>query len=184
MIRKYPYLYLLLLLFCTAHVFAQSENHNHRISQQTRFDVEQPIVHPIPIPADAFQTLTKELQDCAEREQIRADKIPASWFTASEINLQPQTSGLVIRDEVRCFVSPHFAKFWVLERLATGWRVVLSDEADRLDILNSRTNGHREIQLLHIVGAGEYFGYRKFCYEGQDGVYRLCGSRRVHHHIR
>src|SRR5579885_943417 len=59
-----------------------------QLEEQTRFSLEEPIKHPVPIPEDVLKILRQEadITTCEIRPEERS-KIPPSWYEASGIRL-------------------------------------------------------------------------------------------------
>lgn len=176
---------LLLFLVCGTRLYAQSAQHAEHSREQTDFGAEGDFQKPVPIPADALQSLRTSrsaddaLQECAEQEGIPATEIPASWFVASEIRLsRMSSSGLVVRGEQRCLGGAHIAQFWVLAKSAAGYRIVFRGRADGLSVLPTHTNTYRDLQLVIITQAGAYVDYVTLRY--LKGEYHVSGHRMEH----
>jgi hypothetical protein len=96
---------------------------------------------------------------------LTPEKLPGNWFVASVIHLDgpieldlialpagrlPETPGGKISANV-CLIGPNTGGFWVLRRTPTGFQLVLSQMAHSLEILNTRSNGLRDIRLYTIA---------------------------------
>src|SRR5258708_39479065 len=59
------------------------------IREQTGFGAEQRVRHPVALPSDVLDVLRKngEVQRACLKRVGSPDRIPASWFTASQIHL-------------------------------------------------------------------------------------------------
>jgi hypothetical protein len=175
---------LLLLFVCGIRLYAQAEHHTKESQEQTDFGVEDKFQRPVPLPADALQSLRASknpddlLQECAENEGITPAEIPASWFVASEIRLSRTSSALIVRGEHECLRGAHIAQFWALEKTKAGYRIIFRGRADGMGVLATRTNGYRDLELLIVTQAGAYVEYVKFGYS--KGEYRVAGSRMEH----
>jgi hypothetical protein len=166
---------------------AQSASSDGHTREQVSFGSEDDFQRAVPLPAAALQAILAakfpddDLERYAKDKGIRAAEIPATWFVASAVRLsQVPDSGLVVRAENACLYGAHIVPFWVLAKRSATYKVALVDRADALDVLGSRTNGYRNIQLFFFSGAD--LDYLKFCY--RDGEYRGCGRRSVHHHLK
>lgn len=160
---------------------AQSEPH-HAPKQQTDFDVETPLQHPVVLPSGALNALKTSklsaniLRDCAENDGIKMDQIPSSWFAASWIELSGgQSSGLVIRAQHGCFLGAHITQFWLLSKVDSNYHVVFAGRADAFRVLSTRTSSFRDVQLIFIMQAGAQTNYVTFKYT--NGEYKESGSR-------
>jgi hypothetical protein len=140
-----------------------------RDTEQTVFDAEadssQMLVRrPTEIPDSALQvlrdTLTGGVFNCLNARGTTPEHAPASWFLASAIHLNgPDEIDLVVLPNVRsianpanpggCLLAAHGGPFWVLgPGIASGrYGLLLATYGLRLEVLNSRTNRHRDIQI-------------------------------------
>src|SRR5689334_20424638 len=132
----------LLLLVCGTQLYTQTPKHGEPQREQTGFGAEGDFEKPIAVPAGALQSLLRsrndddQLQMCAEQKGIPVDKIPASWFAASEIRLtNSPRSGLILRGEHPCLGGAHIAQFWVLAKSTIRYEVVFRGRADALRVL-------------------------------------------------
>jgi hypothetical protein len=153
--------------------------------EQTDFGAEGDFQNPVAIPSSALDPLRgsknrdDSIQMCAENEGIPVDKIPASWFAASEIRLsRSPDSGLVVRGEHSCLGGAHIAQFWVLARTTTGYVIVFRGRADALRVLPTRTNGFRDLKLIIVTQAGAYVDEVNFRY--RNGQYQKAGHHLEH----
>jgi len=176
------------LLFLTVwgiRLDAQSAQHVKHRTEQTSFGAEGDFQEPVPLPADALQSLRVSknsddlLDECAGQVGIPTAEIPASWFVASEFRLSRiSSSGLVVRGEHECLGGGHISQFWVLAKSAAGYRIVFRGRADALSILPTRTNGCRDLELVIVTQAGAYVDHVKFRYS--KGTYHVSGHRMEH----
>ena len=153
-------------------------------AQQTQFGAEESIQQPVPLPSGALAVLRSAayreiLQYCADEADMKVNEIPADWFTASELELKPGVTGLIVRGEGQCLRGAHITQFWVLVPSASLWRLVFSGRGDSLNVLKTRTNHVRDLHLVLMMGAGRTVEYVKFRYS--RGKYRKMGTRVVEH---
>jgi hypothetical protein len=143
-----------------------------RDTEQTVFDAEvdssQMLVRrPMEIPDSALQvlrdTLTGGVFNFLKARGTTPEQAPASWFLASAIHLDgPNEIDLVVLPNVPsianptnpggCLLPAHGGPFWVLGPGIASRRygLLLATYGLRLEVLNSRTNRYRDIQ----IGAG------------------------------
>jgi hypothetical protein len=176
---------LLLVLMSGTQLCAQASKRTEGLREQSDFGAEGDFDRPVAIPGAALQQLrTSKNQDdliemCAGDEGIPVDKIPPSWFVASEIRLSHSpSSGLVVRGEHPCLGGAHISQFWVLAKSSTGYEIVFRGRADALSVLPTRTNGYRDLQLIIVTQAGAYVDNVNFRY--RDGQYHRAGHRLEH----
>ncbi len=148
---------------------------------QTSFGVEGPMQRAIRIPASALAVLRSDtfehlLQYCEEQRGTKLSDIPASWFVGSQVDVRHDVSALVVRGEGECLQGAHITQFWLLTQSARGWRIAFTGRADGLNVLNTHTNGYRDLRLVHVQDAGRAIEYVRFHFSKDR--YRE-GSRRV-----
>jgi hypothetical protein len=98
-------------------------------------------------------------------EQLSVDTIPKGWFTASEVHLgsKNQTDLVVMGRGIS--LGPYSAGFWVLGQTAKGYDLVLATQAHHLALLDTRTNGLRDIETGLSTLNGSYAD--RFKFDGQ-----------------
>lgn len=139
---------------------------SNQTPEQTLFEAEadSPVKHPAKIPDSALQalrdTLTGGTFNCLKARGVTPDQAPASWFLASEIHLNGQNEiDLVVipnTSEIEapsnpggCLLAAHGGRFWILgPGIASGrYELLLGTYGFSLQVLNSRTNRYRDIQV-------------------------------------
>ena len=140
--------------------------------EQTKFSLEEPITHPMPIPEDVLNVLRQrtDISTCETRPEER-NKIPPSWYEASRVRLDGgREEDLVVKARNACMWGPNLGPFWVFRSNREGHELVLSTVAVSLEVLRSRTNGLRDIRTGAIVTSEPAYSIYKF-----DGhtTYRL-----------
>jgi hypothetical protein len=135
----------------------------HRQNEQRSFSVEQelvPIEKPSHLPKEALRVLAKEagVASCLENENLSIDQLPSSWFVASVIHLDgPNEIDFVILPNLgsepqhhpgpaACFLGANTGQFWIIRKTRTGYELALTFFAHGLGILDSRSNGLRDIE--------------------------------------
>jgi hypothetical protein len=165
---------------------AAQNNRSMHDREQTSFGVEDEFQRPVPLTAAPLNAIRETpdpdgiLKLCAEEEGFEVREIPPAWFVASEVRLTSlPRSGLVVRGENACLLGAHITQFWVLEKQPTGaYKVVFTGRADALDVLPTRLNGHRDLQLVFVTQAGAYVDYVRLRYS--NGTYHKSGHRLTH----
>jgi hypothetical protein len=172
----------LLLLMSGTQLCPQASKRVEGHREQTDFGAEGDLENPAALPGAALESLRTSknaddsIQMCAHDEGIPLDRIPASWFVASEIRLsRSPSSGLIVRGENPCLGGAHISQFWVLAKSPTGYEIVFRGRADALTVLPTRTNGYRDLQLTIVTQAGAYIDNVSFRY--RNGQYHEA----VHH---
>ncbi len=142
---------------------------NDREPEQTIFDAEPDsggmlVKRPVEIPDSALQvlrdTLTGGIFNCLRARGTTPAQAPASWFQASAVHLNgPTEVDLIVLPNVLdiakptnpggCLLPAHCGPFWVLgPGIASGrYGLLLATYGLRLEVLNSRTNRYRDIQI-------------------------------------
>jgi hypothetical protein len=120
---------------------------------------------PIDLPENALKVLRKDefVRSCLG-DSTSPEGIPAYWFVGSEIRLGARQgeNDLVIQprdlpgspSENRCLWHSHSIPFWVLKKTANGYALIMEDNAQVLKVLNSRSNGFRDIETLMSTTSG------------------------------
>jgi len=135
----------------------------HRQSEQSDFSVEQelvPVEKPSHLSQEALQVLAKEagVASCLKNEGLSSDQLPSSWFVASQIHLDgPNEVDFVVLPNLAsepqrhpgpaaCFLGASTGQFWIIRKTCTGYELALTLFAHGLGILDSRSNGLRDIE--------------------------------------
>jgi hypothetical protein len=144
---------LTVLILCSAGIAEGKSPHS---STQLHFSAEDARVEkPVPIPESVLAVLrTDEMVRVAlANENISAEKIPLSWFSASAIHLSSsERAGLVVMAEGPLHGS-NVTTFWVFCATARGYKLVLTGLAHDLTVKNTRWKEHRDIVLASMTAA-------------------------------
>lgn len=153
---------------------------DHQPLEQTSFGAEAApgqvlIRKPIKIPDKALQllrdTLSRGALNCIKSEGLEAEQVPASWFAASEIHLDGANDVALVIEPAelppaegsnRCILGAHAVPFWVLGNTHGRYRLLLATDADGLEILDSRTNGYRDVHTFNLTATSETILLFKF----------------------
>jgi hypothetical protein len=125
---------------------------------QTRFGLEEPIVHPVSIPDPVLDLIRKDSEflsaECESAAQSR-EKIPANWYEAALVHLSdPKERDFVVKAKNPCLWGPHSGPFWIFRETAQCHKLVLKTEGAGLKILTKRTHGFKDILAGTQVGTG------------------------------
>ncbi|HJX83186.1 MAG TPA: hypothetical protein VJ723_02440 [Candidatus Angelobacter sp.] len=160
-----------LLLICGV---APAQGKGFHRFEQSHFTAEDASVRkPVRIPEGVLAVLRKDevVGTALENENIPADKMPLSWFSASAIHLSnPEQVDLVVM-AVGTLRGSNMTTFWVFCATAQGYELVLRAPAHDLMAKNTRWKRHRDIELTSMTAVqistvlcrfdGErYTGYR------------------------
>ena len=148
----------------------QSSSEQRR--EQTSFGAEEEIVHPIPIPKDVLQVLrSNERNQRLLAKGQTPDEIPASWFVASEINLKDDNmSDLIVMAAAPRLLGANIVPFWIFRGTTQGHELVLTVSALSLEVLDTKTNGYRDIRTGAATAKSGYriiFRFDGKVYRGQ-----------------
>lgn len=176
---------LVLALFVTVSMcIARGQNStNDQKQEQTAFDAEPDldVMHiskPAEIPEGALQVLrdlSRRPADCLKDSSVTPEQVPASWFIASAVHLNgPNEVDLVVllnepaiadpKIPGGCMLPANGNYFWVLgPGSANGkYSLLLESYGHRLEVLKSRTNGYRDIQIGAVNLRGSTTALYKF----------------------
>ena len=123
------------------------------------------VKEPVEIPVSALQVLRDTLSqgtiECIKNlEGLTPEQVQASWFVASKIHLDgPSETDLIVEpadmrespSPNRCLFGAHAVPFWILRNTGGKYELLLETYADCLTVLDSRTNGYRDIQVLSLT---------------------------------
>lgn len=138
-------------------------------SEQLHFSAEDDSVQkPVAIPQSVLAILRKDerVGYVLKSQNISAQKLPLSWFSASAIHLTDSNkAGLVVMG-LGPLRGADVNTFWVFCATARGYQLALTAPAHDLFVKKSRWKGHRDIELV-AMSAAQIF----------SAVYRFDGRR-------
>jgi hypothetical protein len=116
---------------------------------------------PVEIPNGVLQILRDNLYrgtiNCIKNVNgLEPQQVPASWFMASEIHLDGAGEiDLIVRpgdlmqspSPNRWLFGAHAVPFWIVGNTGGKYELLLNTVADGLRVLDSRTNGYRDIEI-------------------------------------
>jgi hypothetical protein len=160
-----------LLLVCAALV---GQKLSDKARPQTVFQLDAKFEHPAPLPQAVLEMLRADewnqlmFESCPKRGNLKA--MPQNWFTASEVSLKRgELSGLVVKADNKCLRRTNIGPFWIFRHTERRYVVVLNGSAGALEVLNTPTNGYRDIRLSAATVTGVLSAVYKF----SDGRYRV-----------
>jgi hypothetical protein len=152
---------------------ALGQNPSKTANPQTLFQLEERFTHPSTLPSSVLATLqadtsNQQLFESCPTRGIQHE-IPSSWFLAAEVDLKHgDPSGLVVRADNGCLWGANIGPFWVFRRADIGYELFLDASALGLELLETRTNGYRDIRLNSASGGEVHSTVFKFI----EGRYR------------
>lgn len=106
--------------------------------------------HPIAVP-DAV--LAKLAQDPAIKKLLSpGQELPASWFTAAEVELTDQQRDIVVIGSGP-IVGSNVTTFWIFSPHSAGSELLLKVVAHTIEAKNDRSRGYRNIEAMSVAGA-------------------------------
>lgn len=131
----------------------------HAQTEQHHFSAEKEgVQRPVSIPQSVLDILVKDdgVREVMENKDLPRKTAPESWFSASEIHLAgPNEKDLIVVGE-GSLRGANVVTFWVFRPAADGYDLVLTGPAHDLEVLNTRWQGFREIELS-AESAVEFF---------------------------
>jgi hypothetical protein len=125
-------------------------------SEQTRFGLEESVVHPVPVPSKVVAILKDdaEVRSRGCRDQAEsANQVSASWFEASQIHLDGSGEvHLLVKAKNGCLFGANIGPFWIFRNTPQGYQLVLNVSALGVELLRSRTNGYRDVSAGAVAG--------------------------------
>jgi hypothetical protein len=146
---------------------AESQQTKKRPSQeQMRFGLEESVIQPVPIPDAVLAMLRSDSEvgtsRCVDEGQTSPD-ISASWFEASQIHLDgPEEIDLLVKAKDGCLFGANIGPFWIFRKTQHGYELLLGVSALGVELLPSRTNGHKDVSTGGVAGGKAATVFYKF----------------------
>jgi hypothetical protein len=118
--------------------------------EQSHFTIQADAVErPVNLPPSALAVLASDpaVVPILESEKIPADKIPAAWFSASEVHLGDGDERSLVVVGTGKLLGANIGPFWVLRNNGGRVEVLLSTSTLGLEIKAERSNGYRDIEI-------------------------------------
>jgi hypothetical protein len=119
-------------------------------NEQTEFSAEdEGVKKPITIPEDVLAILRKDttVRDILEDQGLAADRLPESWFSASEVHLSKgKLKDLIVVAE-QPLVGANTVTFWVFRNAGNIHELILTAPAHDLQVKRVRSKGYRDIEM-------------------------------------
>jgi hypothetical protein len=124
---------------------AQAAHQNH---EQTNFSAEEEGVrNPVVIPAQVMSILGSDdrVHDELKYDNIAPDKLPSSWFSASQISLGPSGPKDLIVVAEPPLNGANIVTFWIFIQVNGQYKLALITRAHDLFVEKRHSHGYRNI---------------------------------------
>jgi hypothetical protein len=142
---------LVVLLACSRQ---SADGKSEQPVEQTSFSAEdESVKKPVAIPQDVLAALSRDelVQNVLDNENIPAEKIPISWFSASAIHLGNAREVDLIVMSVGPVHGANVTMFWAFRPTVSGHELMFTGGGHDLRVKTSRTNGYRDIETLAVT---------------------------------
>lgn len=159
-----------ILLLCASVIRANAQaspakHHGEQTSFSMEFEFEQPV--RLDEAAKEALTTSPRLAHDLKQNHLGPKDVPDLWFMASRVHLGGNGEvGLVVMGWDG-LLGANTTSFWILRQTAKGYDLVLDTYAAGLDVLNTRTDDLRDIEISFPGGAA-YWGSERFQFDGQS----------------
>lgn len=152
---------------CALLFAASSRTQDHQDSvklPKDSFSMEFPPEHPVALNQAAKKALASDpaVADVMRDDGLTIDTIPKDWFTASEVHLTSEAQADLLVMGLGISLGPYTAGFWILRKTPQGYDLLLSTNSHGLEILQTSTNGLRDIETGLTAGGSTYSQSFKF----------------------
>lgn len=130
-----------------------AQNTRFHSLEQSVFSAEDDAVKkPVAIPDDVLAILVKDemVSRALEDENLAAEKIPLSWFSASTIHLSKSRETDFVVMARGPLAGGNVVTFWVFRGTPHGHELVLAAPMHDLIVKNTRWNGYRDVELASM----------------------------------
>ena len=117
--------------------------------EQTHFSAEdEKVNHPVAIPAEALAILAKDelVQNVLEDQKIAPADLPASWFSAAQVQLGGKGEQDLIVASEGPLLGATIDPFWVFIHNSHGFKMALSISVHDLIVKRTRSHGYRDLE--------------------------------------
>ncbi|HKF20966.1 MAG TPA: hypothetical protein VKE93_05325 [Candidatus Angelobacter sp.] len=143
-----------LLTFLVMGCAATAQVKGSHPSEQTHFSAEvEGVDKPVTLPQDVVAILGKDemVRNALENENVPAEKMPLSWFSASAIHLSNSGKVDLVVAGNPPLAGANVTTFWVFRATPHGYELVLNAPAHDLAVMNTRSRGYRDIELISMT---------------------------------
>jgi hypothetical protein len=124
--------------------------------EQMKFGLEGSVIQPVPIPDAVLAMLRTDSEVRTSRcvdEGQPSPSVSASWFEASQIHLDgPVEIDLLVKAKDGCLFGANIGPFWIFKKTPHGYALLLAVSALGVEVLPSRTNGHKDVSAGAVAG--------------------------------
>jgi len=138
------------LAICGA--LSAQDKHSHSAEQSVFSAEDDAVKKPAAIPEDVLAILAKDgmVSRTREDENLPAEKIPRSWFSASAIHLSKSGKTDFVVMAKGPLAGGNVVTFWIFRGTAHGHELVLTAPMHDLVVRHSRRNGYRDVELTSM----------------------------------
>ena len=139
--------YFLLTGFLLFPASAQTTQQKNPV-EQTSFSIEFPFEQPVLVSEAAKKAISSDraIANVMKDGQLSIERIPKNWFTASQVHLGSKSETDLVVMGTGISLGPYSAGFWILRQIPQGYEIVLAVNTHDLALLDTRTNGLRDIE--------------------------------------
>jgi hypothetical protein len=151
MSMKWPVFLLSASLAICGALSAQNK-HSHSTEQSVFSAEDDAVKKPAAIPEDVLAILAKDemVSRTLEDENLPAEKIPMSWFSASAIHLSKSGKTDFVVMAKGPLAGGNVVTFWIFRGTGHGHELVLTAPMHDLVVRHSRRNGYRDVELTSM----------------------------------
>jgi len=148
-----------LVISANAQITQKTDN-----TEQMSFSMEFPFDRPVALGEAAKKALVtdRSIADAMKDDQLSIETIPKDWFTASEVHLGPKGETDLVVMGLGISLGPYIAGFWVLRQTPQGYEIVMATDTHDLTLLDTSTNGLRDIETGLPTGGQRYSDTYRF----------------------
>jgi len=128
-------------------IFAQVQKAQPE-KEETVFSEDESFKHPVPLPSGVAKVLLRDelaSQALDEDESEAAEAKPAKFFRATEVHLGASDEVALLVIGIPPMSGADNGWFWVVRSPRKNPRVILTAGANSLAIMNTATNGYKDI---------------------------------------
>jgi hypothetical protein len=135
---------------------------------QTHFYLDEPFKYPAKIPDGVVPLLRDEIKEACPGETVTRGTAVKSWFSASRINLNGDSSALILKSSKYCLTGADNNWFWIFLKTVRGYRLVLTAGTISVAVLRTKSHGLRDIETNVATARTNHMNVYRF----NGSVYR------------